>query len=433
MKRNFTVLLLSLLAASYVSAQQLVREDFNYATGSLVFVSDTIWENFSGTTKNIQVVTGNLNYAGYLSNPIDSAKVKLDSAAGNTAEDVLTRFDKQDTGTLYCSFLLNVLTTGNLFTNGSGKGEYFLSFLPAGSNALAISAVLIRRGSAPNTYNVGLIARTDTALSIVWANPDLNINTTQLLTIGYQFVPGDGNNVASLWINPPTDSLTPTPDAQQIDIDTGDTLKISKIALWQNSQRTPISEIDAIKVSTSWGTTVLPLKLLSFNVINNNGYASLSWQTCNEVNVKEFEVQKSSDAQNFASISSIAAKNGSCGTTYSYNDPKQLAGKSYYRIRMVDNDGRSTYSGIVSIDGKLVTKISVFPNPVTDNISLSHPKAESGATIKIISFNGNVVATMPVVKDAVQTNLNLSKLAKGNYMLVFRNAGEQQTVKIIKQ
>ena len=431
MKRNFTVLLLSLLAASTVSAQRLLTEDFNYNTGNLVSVSDTVWENFSGDTKFIQVIPGNLSYAGYNTSPVDSAKIMLDSAAGN-AEDVLSRFSREDTGTVYSTFLLNVLSNGNLFTNNSGKGEYFASFLPAGTNTVGLSAVVIRRGVASGTFNLGLLSRTDSTVSIVWANTDYTTNTTLLVAIGYHIIAGDSNNVASLWINPPTDGTQPAPNAEAIDIETG-SIRVSKVALYQRSSRSPQCEIDAIKVSTTWTDAVLPLRLLAFNVINNNGYASLSWQTCNEINVNEFEVQRSTDAQNFVAVGHVQAKNLSCGATYTYSDPKELAGKSYYRIRMVDKDGKSSYSGIVSVDGKLPTKISVFPNPVTDNVSISHPKAENNAIIKIVSLNGAVIATYPVMKDAVQTNINVSKMAKGNYIVVFQNAQQKQTIKIVKQ
>jgi len=430
MKRNFMLLLLSLLVVSIVSAQRLLTEDFNYAKGELTVVSDSVWKHLSGTTEKIMVISPNLTYQGYVTNPVGtSRKIKLDSSTTN-AESVSTTFATEDTGTIYCSFLLKVLSTHNLVARDSPTIEYFVSYLSS-DNSNRIAPVAIKRGSAALTFKLGIFPRK--GVGVVWANANYPVKDTLLLTIGYQFVSGDSNNVASLWINPPTDSLQPNPDAQVIDIDTGDSLKISKLGLYQRSKHSPVCQIDAIKISTTWDDAVLPLQLLSFNVLNNNGYANLRWQTCNEVNVKEFEVQKSSDAQNFLPVAHIPARNASCGTIYTYNDAKELAGTAYFRIRMVNNDGRSSYSGIVSVDGKLPTKISVFPNPFVNNLVLSHPKALDGATIRIVSLNGTVVASYSVQKDAVQTSIDMSKLAKGNYIVVYRNAQKQQTIEIIKQ
>jgi hypothetical protein len=433
MKRNFTLLLLSLFATSIVSAQRLFTEDFNYDAGQLNMVSDTVWNTLSGNTNFIQVVSGNLTYPGYVTNPAENSnQIMLDSSSNNKSEDVFAKFAKQDSGTVYCTFLLKVATDGNLISNKSDKGEFFISFLAAKDNANPLAGLAIKRGTAAGTINIGIFPQLTGEL--MYAPDDYSIDDTLLVTFSYQILEGDNNNVVSLWVKTPTQGEQPDPDANATDADTGDPMKIIKLAIFQRSARTPICNIDAIKVSTTWNDAVLPLRLLSFNVVNSNGYASLTWKTCNEVNVKEFEVQRGTTATSFAPVGHVAAKNStSCGTTYSYSDTKQLAGVAFYRIRIVDNDGKSSYSGIVRVDGKLPVNISVFPNPVRDNLVLSHPKAVDGATIKVVSLNGATVAAFAVTKDGVQTNVDVSKLAKGNYIVIFQNGSNRQTIQITKQ
>ncbi|HEY6977609.1 MAG TPA: T9SS type A sorting domain-containing protein [Chitinophagaceae bacterium] len=435
MKKNCILLSLSFLAASVVSAQRLFTEDFNYSAGQLTTMSSGVWKHFSGTTEPIQVVTGNLTYPGYITSPsATSGLVLLDSAKTN-AEDVNTSFTTVDSGSIYCTFLLNVLNANNLFADSSNKGEAFISFLPLSSNSSeAVGVVIKRTPGGGGSFKLGVFSRINvTPQSVVWYDSGFAANSTLLITLGYQFVAGDGNNIVMLWVNPAIDSIQPSPNAQVVDLDSASNpRKFGKLGLLQRSQRSPQCEIDAIKVSTSWVDAVLPLRLLSFNVIDNNGYASLSWQTCNEINMNRFEVQKSLDARNFAAIGEVAAKNQSCGTTYTYNDAKTLNGTAYYRIRMIDNDGTSNYSGIVSINGKVPTKISVFPNPVVNYLVVAHPKAEAGATIQIVSTNGSVIASYPVQKDAIQTSVDVSKLSKGSYIVVFSNSRQKQTMKIIK-
>jgi hypothetical protein len=196
---------------------------------------------------------------------------------------------------------------------------------------------------------------------------------------------------------------------------------------------TPQCDIDAIKISSSWIDGTLPLQLLNVSVINNYGYAKLSWQTCNEINVKNFEVQKSNDAINFSTISTVAAKNLLCNTSYSYGDAKMLSSTAYYRIKTVDNDGRFTYSGIVSINGKASLNLSVFPNPATNNLVMSHPQAGNNAYVQIISLNGKDILRQALQPGSVQTSLDVSTFSKGNYIVVYVNDNARQSAKFVKQ
>jgi len=438
MKKIFTLLLLSFFTVSIVSAQSLLNEGFNYSIGNLTTVGAPSWVSFAGgaTPVPIKVVEGSLSYAGY-DTTVGTNRVQLDTVAKN-GQAAFVRFSTQKAGTIYYSFLLNVLEYANLAGGNSTRGEWFISLLPNILNSPSLAALQIKRGKRNETFNLGIAARDSIKGSSLtsWYDSSLSTNNTYLVVVGYQVVPGDNNNVISLWVNPRTDTTgLGSPNATVTDSDLGnDSTNIGKIGLFQNSSRTPSCLIDALKVGLSFNDLVLPLRLLSFNVIDNNGFASLSWQTCNEINVKTFEIQRSPDARNFVTIGGLVAKNsGSCGTTYLYRDAKELAGTAFYRIHVVDNDGKSFYSAIVSINGKLPTKINVFPNPVVNNLVLSHPKAGDGALIKIVSLNGSVVATHSVQKDAVQTSVDVSKLAKGNYIVIFSNAQQQQTIKILKQ
>jgi hypothetical protein len=431
MKKLFTFFTMTVLLATYVSAQpRLLTEDFNYTNGDLTTVSGGVWSHLSGTSNPIQVISNSLTYPGYVTNPtVNSGKIMLDSSSFN-AEAVFTKFTRANHDTVYYSFLLNVFTTHNLVARDSLRGETFISFLASNDNSIRKAGVAIKRGGVANTFKLGILVRQ--GVDIVWTNTDYPIRDTLLVTVGYQFIAGDSNNIADLWVNPPTTGAQPTPDAQVTDVDTGGE-RISKLALFQRSRHSPVCELDAIKVDTAWSSTILPLKLLSFSVINNNGFASLSWKTADEINVNRFEIQRSADARSFAAVGNVAAKNTSTGATYSYTDPKPLAGVAYYRLNMIDNDGRSSYSGVVSINGKVPVTLSVFPNPVVNSLVLSHPKADASAVIKIVSLNGSVVGTYSVQKDAIQTSLDVSKLAKGNYIVIYHNAQQQQTTKILKQ
>jgi hypothetical protein len=83
----------------------------------------------------------------------------------------------------------------------------------------------------------------------------------------------------------------------------------------------------------------LPLNLLSFKAINAGKHVQARWGTANEINTKQFIVERSSDGNNFSSIGTVVAKNSSGNNSYSFNDVDPLKSISYYRLKMVDKDG----------------------------------------------------------------------------------------------
>ena len=83
-------------------------------------------------------------------------------------------------------------------------------------------------------------------------------------------------------------------------------------------------------------TGALPLTLLNFSLTKQNATARLSWQTANEVNTAYFNVQRSTDAVNFAAVGKVAAKPVILYQNhYSYTDDisNLKAGKVYYRCK----------------------------------------------------------------------------------------------------
>lgn len=144
-------------------------------------------------------------------------------------------------------------------------------------------------------------------------------------------------------------------------------------------------------------------------------------------------VERSADARQFTAVTTVPAKNANWATTYKVTDVKLLSGTAYYRIKSVDNDGAAKYSGIVSINGKTVVSINVFPNPVANTLVMMHPKAIIGAILQVISLDGKPVLQRNIQHDAIQTSVDVSKLPKANYIVLFTYGNTKQTLRFVKQ
>ena len=179
----------------------------------------------------------------------------------------------------------------------------------------------------------------------------------------------------------------------------------------------------------------LPINLVSFNGSLVNGKTALQWTTASEINAKEFIVEKSNNSIDYSEIGTVASKNAAgTSSSYAFDDAALKNGLNYYRLKMVDKDGSFQYSNVVVIklDVKPSTALSVFPNPVSNAITLSHSEAGAGAIVSIFALNGKLVSTKAVAKSATQTSFDVSALPAGAYVLVFDNNGSKSTINFIK-
>ncbi len=180
-------------------------------------------------------------------------------------------------------------------------------------------------------------------------------------------------------------------------------------------------------------SAVLPvtLKSLSASLINNQ--PQLNWQTSTEINFDYFGVEKSVDAKNFVEVAKVASNKASNSTSYQFSDVNKTLPSQFYRLRLVDNDGTFKYSSVVAINGKASINLALYPNPVTNTIILSHPKAIAGAAIKVTGIDGRILSTQIVQTGATQTSIDAARLVKGNYVVSFVNDGIATTIQLIKQ
>jgi hypothetical protein len=181
--------------------------------------------------------------------------------------------------------------------------------------------------------------------------------------------------------------------------------------------------------------SILPVRITGFSGNKNGKAAELNWNTASEDNSAWFVIEKSSDNRSFAAIDSVkAAGNSNNLRGYSYSDNSLKSGANYYRLKMVDADGRFQYSIVVSIIGdKNAKTLTVYPNPVRNNGStfLAHAKANGKESLKVYNMSGILITQQSIAKGSESTTLNLQRFTKGVYYIVLQNDMEKQTQKLL--
>jgi len=173
------------------------------------------------------------------------------------------------------------------------------------------------------------------------------------------------------------------------------------------------------------------LSLLSFTGTLLNSDVTLKWATSAEVNVSRFVVERSQGGSSaFAPIGSVAALSASGTNHYSYLDKGVSPGVYFYRLKMQDRDGQSTYSPVVAISSNsLTSQVILYPNPVTDRLFVQ--VAATGPekmVLQLADMQGRVLQQQEVQLDRGVTafSLNTASLGAGNYLLI--SAGERKVI-----
>jgi hypothetical protein len=196
--------------------------------------------------------------------------------------------------------------------------------------------------------------------------------------------------------------------------------------------------------TTAWITGpspgALPLTLLNFTAALNGKAAQLQWATATEINTKNFIIQRSIDAAHFQNIGSVnAVGNSTQITSYSFADAGAFnvgANKLYYRLQMVDKDGKFTYSNIAIVQIENEKRLVIYPNPVTNELKLSgHLNAGSSVNIQIINSVGQTVLRQRhnFNPGDFNTGIDVSKLPPGVYLVLVNDDAEKAALSIIKQ
>jgi uncharacterized repeat protein (TIGR01451 family) len=171
----------------------------------------------------------------------------------------------------------------------------------------------------------------------------------------------------------------------------------------------------------------LPLQLLSLSAIPQNeaGKILVYWNTANEVNTAYFIIETSSDGNSFKAVAEVAAK-GIGNNSYFYSIDKATV--VYVRLKMVDKDGRFTYSNIIKIApiAELLDGLMVVKNPTKNQLQLKVITNKlNNINASLVNAQGKVVKRF-VLQQGNQT-IDITGIAAGVYYLQ-SNEGSKKIV-----
>ena len=183
----------------------------------------------------------------------------------------------------------------------------------------------------------------------------------------------------------------------------------------------------------------LPITVNYFNGANTNGVNILSWSAdCTSPSVT-FEVERSFDGANFTSISMLPATMQRCLTPFNFTDNNKVSGIAYYRIKIIDYNGKISYTSVVKISSQVADMklTGVFPNPVVNTASFNFTASKKdNIQLSIINFEGRIMQSRNVTIQQGSSNVSVdvTSMPKGTYLVkAVYSDGQSTVVKFVKQ
>lgn len=193
-------------------------------------------------------------------------------------------------------------------------------------------------------------------------------------------------------------------------VDGGDGQSIQLLAngTWITSNPTPGTENAA---------AVLPVELVSLTARSpKSGLVELEWNTAFEENNDGFSVELRRN-ERWESIGWVnGSGNSATGASYAFVADGISAGEHFFRLRQRDFDGTEAISDVVSATVREATRLDIYPNPATTELSVVVPNERERVEIFIRDGYGRVVARR-YVAGGTNVTLPVSELPVGYYYL----------------
>lgn len=171
----------------------------------------------------------------------------------------------------------------------------------------------------------------------------------------------------------------------------------------------------------------LPVQLSAFSVNSDRKVVNVNWSTAQEINNKQFEVERSKDLIDWISVGYVEGR----GTTkiaqnYEFTDRSPDKGINYYRLKQTDTDGTFTYTRVKSAVIELNPDLALMPNPATEYLRIGG--IAEPCNVEILDARGQIVLERRITSS---TDLGLNKLVKGVYFVRITDSISTKVSKIL--
>jgi hypothetical protein len=177
--------------------------------------------------------------------------------------------------------------------------------------------------------------------------------------------------------------------------------------------------ISGFDVTGTCSSSVLSDGSIALSAKYANGTANLQWYNKTGSAMKEYVLEGSTYETGGFTIAGKVKAGGSndAATRYQFNDHDAGNGVRYYRIKAIGVDGKQWYSKVVVVKSTNSNAITVFPNPVTNALTIQFgTNAVHHYQVKLFDIAGKLVLNQTINNESYVYNRTTTTEA-GMYIL----------------
>lgn len=418
--------------------------------------------NIDGSTSGKFILNGNTAYLGGTGTLTVPAVDGMDIGNGTSCNVVLTA-SKTVTNNIallnntYLYLLANNLTMNGIISGGSptahlissGLGKLIINNIgatpvgfPVGASAATFNPMVIYNGGG---FNYGV--RVEIGINPAIAIPLNAVNRTWFVTpnggtpgtvnTNFFYAAGEANAGFNYTANLELGLHTGVWNVIQTGIVPAGSYQVATtVSTFGNNIEAPLV------LANLWAILAVddPVSVNYFTGIKQGGNHLLKWKlTCNSTPAVTMVLERSTDAVHYAAVFSEYATALGCEQPFVYTDDKPAAGVNYYRLKMIDADGKISYSTIVSLINAVtgIDVLHIAPNPVRGqsfDLKVSTAKRQE-LQIVITDMQGRAVQknTVDLIAGFNVIPMHITGLGKGTYQLaVTTTNGQSKILRFVK-
>lgn len=177
-------------------------------------------------------------------------------------------------------------------------------------------------------------------------------------------------------------------------------------------------------------STTLPVILVNFNAVLQGNDVIARWKVNAEEKTSRYEVQHSMSGADFITIGEVQSQHVAGTLQYSFTHMNASAGKNYYRLKVVDEDGHFFYSAVRTVMVGKPAMVKVYPNPVKDKLSITISQPDKPCDVRILNARGQQVWHRRITSSA---EVNTAIWGSGMYIVEVKDGTETSIYKVQKQ
>jgi len=168
---------------------------------------------------------------------------------------------------------------------------------------------------------------------------------------------------------------------------------------------------------------VLDEPLSRLEALSGKEGVRLRWVCASSSSCDGCEMQRSNDGTSFTVIHNRNPADGRGLSMLEHLDRKPIPGRSLYRVSCRTGNGERRFSNVAAAFWRMDGGLRIHPNPTTGILHVDGVGGTGFANLYVLDVNGRMVWSSEKVAVG-RTNLDLSRLKPGSYILHWKNGTE---------